>query len=399
MVLASTDYFFWALKQVAKLPFEQQWLFLIVRLPWLVPTSASRFLTGAPHPFTALLASRGTGEGKPAVGVHIFLPPAEKFPIPKNGYPINIDFHGGGFTMGSCLEQAPFCSLLARERGIIVVTVDYRMGPLWQFPDALHDGEDVLNAAIDATSLAGMQLRKAISHKLSKRITQHPSSPLIDPSLISLSGFSSGGNIALNLALSISTPELTWPSPLPITGPPIPLLLFFPSFDQTLLPHERAPPNQTPPVKDPKHDKSSFGYKLSSILGPTYLPQSVRSHLRSNPGSIDVVGLNPRCHILLVLPEIDSLAEQSAAWVQKMTEGGRGEGRGLSVERCVGMQHGWTQFPDAVLGKKAKKEKWRVFRRAVGFMGDAWADEGKTRRLDEGDTKGGADSQSSSESR
>ena len=49
--------------------------------------------------------------------------------------------------MGSYLEQAPFCAKLARELKCVVLSVDYRTGPIHKHPAALEDAQDVLNVS------------------------------------------------------------------------------------------------------------------------------------------------------------------------------------------------------------------------------------------------------------
>lgn len=51
-----------------------------------------------------------------------------------------IDFHVGGFVLGSCLEQTPFCAKLARELICVFVSVDYRIGLVSKHRAALEDG-------------------------------------------------------------------------------------------------------------------------------------------------------------------------------------------------------------------------------------------------------------------
>jgi hypothetical protein len=67
-----------------------------------------------------------------------------------------------------------------------------------------------------------------------------------------------------------------------------------------------------------------------------------------------------------VLPEWDTLWEQSEVWVKKAHDEGRGEV--LTVERVKGMRHGWTQFPETFLKKHETKEKKRVFEDTVRWM-------------------------------
>ena len=274
----------------------------------------------------------------------------------------------------------------------------------------MHDAEDVLAAILKPASDAGEVLRAAIVRKAHLDHHTSTSTDILDPSRLSLSGFSSGGNLALNLATSVKTDSCTWPSLIPEHGETkIPTLLFFPSFDQTLLPHERPIPShlrhhfnvpdtettttandpsdtdsattsatdtekplsdakRAPKNHSPNDGTNSSGLRLSQILGPTYLPHHQRTHPRASPGLVPNLhsSLHPRARFFLVLPEIDSLAPQSEAWLVRMRECGREED--VKVERCRGMKHGWTQFPDFVLGRKGRREKYRVFEGAGTFL-------------------------------
>lgn len=118
------------------------------------------------------------------------------------------------------------------------------------------------------------------------------------------------------------------------------------------------------------------GLKLETELMPTYLPREMAAHPRASPGlvPVDNGGLKGEVKVFLVLPEVDTLAEQSAAWIQRVEREGR-EGD-LLVWKGEGMVHGWTQFPDSWLDARAKVLKGEVFERAVGLLRGAW-EEGK----------------------
>ena len=238
--------------------------------------------------------------------------------------------------MGSCLEQAPFCAKLARELKCVVLSVDYRMGPACKHPAALEDAEDVLNAVLDPKAPGYTKLRKAVSKKIGDDKQRKLKRDIgLDRSRIAISGFSSGGNIALNLALSVSPPHVkdAWPSRFPTDYPSdIPLLLFYPSFDCRQLPSQRTKPPKLPVTK-------GFWSEMDNRLMPTYLPREQAGEPRASPGLADMRnGLHPRAKMLLVLPELDSLAEQSEVWVKKVESEGRSDD--LEVLRYPDMRHG-----------------------------------------------------------
>jgi acetyl esterase/lipase len=196
----------------------------LVRLPRAVPMDAMRITSPeGPQPYKLKLPSRHAGKSIP---LFVFIPPT-KFPSLESGstvpepseFPVVMDYHGGGFYLGSCLEQAPFCAKLCRELQCIVISVDYRMAPLDKFPAAIEDCEDVVQALLNSTWQTGYEaLRKGISDflrstwfaeleaaatKEDRKAGKVPTPPAVDVKLdltrLGFSGASSGGNLALNM--------------------------------------------------------------------------------------------------------------------------------------------------------------------------------------------------------
>lgn len=118
-----------------------------------------------PHPFVLNLPSRGSYQSP----LYVFLPPAIHNAARTDPIPVVIDFHGGGFFLGPCLEQTPFCAQISRELGAIVLSVDYRLGPFDKFPAAV---EDVLYAVLDEKK-AWISRTGAGNHTQADSITQH----------------------------------------------------------------------------------------------------------------------------------------------------------------------------------------------------------------------------------
>jgi acetyl esterase len=72
-------------------------------------------------------------EGAPDVRLRIYTP--ERRTAPAAIY----DVHGGGFILGSLAMVHPHNLWLARELGVVVVSVDYRLAPEHPFPAGLED--------------------------------------------------------------------------------------------------------------------------------------------------------------------------------------------------------------------------------------------------------------------
>lgn len=102
-------------------------------------------------------------------------------------YPVVINFHGGGFTLGSPLDDARWCKTVVDEVGAVVVSVDYRLAPEHPFPTAVEDGCD------------------AIIY-----IAEHADELNIDVDRMAVSGFSSGGNMSFTVPLRLQSERLAW---------------------------------------------------------------------------------------------------------------------------------------------------------------------------------------------
>jgi len=95
-------------------------------------------------------------------------------------WPVVVNFHGGGFTLGKATDDARWCDTVVKEVEAIVVSVDYRLAPEHPFPTAVEDGVD------------------AIMYLVTKS-----EEFLIDMDRIALSGFSSGANMCFTVPLRL----------------------------------------------------------------------------------------------------------------------------------------------------------------------------------------------------
>lgn len=95
-------------------------------------------------------------------------------------YPVVINFHGGGFTLGTARDDARWAGVVVEQVGAVVVSVDYRRAPEYPFPTAVEDGADaILYLARNADQL------------------------MLDPDRFAISGFSSGGNMSFTVPLCL----------------------------------------------------------------------------------------------------------------------------------------------------------------------------------------------------
>lgn len=375
----------------SKESFSTLWKTALVRLPRAVPLEAL-YLTNpnGPLPYKLLLPSRHRGL---TVQVFVFLPPVT-FPSQASGsteptpnsFPVVMDYHGGGFYLGSCLEQAPFCSKLCRELNAIVIGVDYRMAPFDKFPAAIEDADDVVQSVLNPQWPGYNMLRGSIAdfyraewyatigskEDREKGKVPTPPTPTIhlDTTRIAFSGASSGGNIALNMGIDVDATMgmPPWPCPIPADYPhPVPLLLLYPALDLRQLPGERHLNEQTTLAKSKKEKKLD----IDDHLAATYVSREMAGHPRASPGLVNTTtALHKNAKILLILTGLDTLWEQSEIWTKKVEAEGRG--KDMKTMRYEDRKHGWTQIPEIALSKEERRTRLEVLDECVRFTDLAW---------------------------
>ena len=132
------------------------------------PLTAVRSARNTPAELPAGVTARDVGEG-----LRLYLPATP----PQESLPLLVYLHGGGWTIGSINSCARYCIALA-ERGVAVLAVDYRLAPEYPYPVPLNDCADAVETAFRCAKEWG-----------------------VDPGRISVGGDSSGGNLALAVAL------------------------------------------------------------------------------------------------------------------------------------------------------------------------------------------------------
>jgi acetyl esterase/lipase len=89
--------------------------------------------------------------------------------------PALLWIHGGGYVIGSAAQDDDLCRRFARELGVTVAAVDYRLAPEYPYPIPLEDCYGALRWLADL--------------------------PGVDPAQVAVAGASAGGGLAAALAL------------------------------------------------------------------------------------------------------------------------------------------------------------------------------------------------------
>lgn len=115
---------------------------------------------------------RSISVGERELGIRIYRPTKTAATLTM------VYFHGGGYVIGGFKSHHGFCSLLAGQASINLITVDYRLAPESPFPGPLQDGLDAWNW-----------------------VTEHATELGIEQTKIGMGGDSAGGNLTAVLSM------------------------------------------------------------------------------------------------------------------------------------------------------------------------------------------------------
>jgi putative ergosteryl-3beta-O-L-aspartate hydrolase len=125
---------------------------------------------------------RATLSNEPGnIDVYLYTP--KDYQQHKSGkkYPLLVNFHGGGFTLGSGTDDCRWFGAVMDSTDAIIATVDYRLAPEYPFPTAVEDGADAVLWLVSEADKLGIDLDRGIV----------------------ICGFSAGANLAFTVPLKI----------------------------------------------------------------------------------------------------------------------------------------------------------------------------------------------------
>ncbi|RIV20207.1 alpha/beta hydrolase [Alicyclobacillaceae bacterium I2511] len=239
-------------------------------------------------------------------------------PVLSGPLPVLLYAHGGGWVTGSLLAADDTCRILARQAGIAVLSVDYRLAPEVPFPGALED----LYAALQWVQQEGAAVG-------------------LDPHRVAVAGDSSGGNLAAVATL------LARQENLPLQAQ----VLLYPVTDQR--------------CNTPSYEEFAEGYNLTRADMQWYWQQYLgdfrdMSALASPLQAPDLSNL-PRA--LVITCEYDPLRDEGEAYATRLQQAGVS----AVLQREQGMIHGFMGNP---WGKHRRLE---ALARVAEFLRDSLA--------------------------
>lgn len=218
---------------------------------------------------------RTAGEG-PEICVRVYRPTDAPAPMPAM-----IWIHGGGFTGGS-VEVGDAEAAEVASRGVLVVSVDYRLSPAAVFPAALDDSRSVYDA------LCSDKWRSTV-----------------DLNRIGVCGMSSGGAIAAGLALQLRDEGRSLAS----------VLLFEPQLD------DRLTTGSAEKYRDTRiWSRSAVEASWAAYFGPSMTPGSPTVPAYAAPSrASELEGFPPT---FIWVPEIDPMRDEGIEFARRLVEAG-----------------------------------------------------------------------------
>ncbi|KAJ5819894.1 hypothetical protein N7474_005485 [Penicillium riverlandense] len=262
------------------------------------------------------------------VVLHFYCPPdyAQQRRL-GHRYPVAVNFHGGGFTLGSATDDGRWANCVVQEVGAVVVSVGYRLAPEHPFPAAVDDGVDAL-----------------------LYLAAHAGELGLDVSRVALSGFSAGGNLSVTVPLRLhgrvstqvkerlgrseSTQQLVdQTNDLRIVA----LFCWYPILDfQESRDHRRAMSN------NPNKTLPTF---FTNLFDESYLPDLAdRASPFASPvyaSDSDLAEALPH-DVYLFICEWDMLMKEGQSFVRRL-EGLGKRVRSMMIEKVV---HAWDKSPN-----------------------------------------------------
>jgi acetyl esterase/lipase len=133
----------------------------------------------APPSFTIKIPSRISS--KPGSFKLVFYVPEEYNSAPiERRFPVVVNFHGGGFTLGTGTDDARWAKSVVEHTKAVLVSIEYRLAPNYPFSVGVEDGTDAI-----------------------VYLAAHADELRLDPHRIALSGFSAGGNFVFTVPLML----------------------------------------------------------------------------------------------------------------------------------------------------------------------------------------------------
>ena len=241
-------------------------------------------------------------------------------------YPLVVNFHGGGYTIGRAADDARWASFVTSQLNAVFVSVEYGLAPEHPFPTAIGDGVDAIR----------WLWSRADEYRLDNKRTV-------------VTGFSAGGTLSLATPLKLQEAIQTNPSPADAIGSITGIVSFYPGIDWTQTRAERAASNR---ISETYGTIAPWLYDMfdCSYLGFEHAKRDRASPYLS-PGRAEATVLRSRLpqRMALFSCEWDQLLVEDEAFRERL----KGLGKVVGGRMVSGVPHGFDKKPD--MGKPSPK--------------------------------------------
>ncbi|PVI00995.1 putative carboxylesterase [Periconia macrospinosa] len=254
----------------------------------------AKLLTPIPTPNPDSILRIPSRDNRRIIKAHLYKPSTEHAGN-KASHPVLINFYGSGFALPLHGADDGFCRLVATVTSYAVLDVEYRLGPEDPFPAAVNDVEDAVKYV----------LNRPEEYKTSQ---------------VSVSGFSSGGTLAL-IAPTLFPPG-TFQS----------VIAFYPATDLAMDPGLRKPPALNAKPRSPFWTR---------IFRDAYIGEMDPRDPRISPAYADMS--NYPTNMVVVTGDLDSSAVEAEELAERAKTEGIASSRNVIVRRMKGCGHGFDK--------------------------------------------------------
>jgi putative ergosteryl-3beta-O-L-aspartate hydrolase len=256
---------------------------------------------------------------------------SEKKGVSATTWPVVVNFHGGGFTIGEATDDARFARFVVQQCSAIFVSVDYRLAPEYAFPTAVDDGADAILYLI-----------------------RHATELYINPFKLATSGFSAGANIAMTALMRLASYFQTAQSSAPIPDHRILAVApWYPILDYTLTRKERRESSVRP--------DQALSSTLTNLFDASYLyPPGLdlaNPLLSPSKASDELLICAVPPHVLFYTCEWDMLLREGEEFAKRLAK--PPISRKVDYKMIPGVTHGWDKGPNPLMLPPHSEELYR----------------------------------------
>lgn len=231
--------------------------------------------------------------------------------------PILLNLHGCAMIFPAFGTDNEFCHYISKNTPHTIIDINYRKSPENPFPAAINDVQDTINWILS-------QPQK------------------YDLSRLSISGFSSGGNLAIVAATTLM-PAQTFHS----------VITFYPGVDMFSDPASKKAPDTKGKLIPPA---------IARFFHRCYIPYGIDSRdVRISPIFGDLGSFSSR--LLMVTAACDNMAPEAEEFALRVE---RESGCDVVLQRMEGCEHGWDKNSNA--GEIQEEAKWKAYSMAVDML-------------------------------